>query len=163
MRLGEWLDQWSLKGLKINVGFLNAEFSPNDQDADAAWELYVELLTRITTQALPEDDGDEAAALASVHKLFEITRSILRAPGRRHASAFAKLAIVVLNQKIRPFTARWHKKVEAGELTKDASDRATTAAAFRRELANLQIDLRNYAGMLSQVARVEDLTSLEDA
>jgi hypothetical protein len=151
-----------LKGLKINVGFLDAEFSPNDQDADAAWELYVELLTRITTQALPVDDGDEAAALASMHKLFEVTRAILRAPGRRQATAFAKLAIVVLNQKIRPFTARWHKKFLAGELDKGATDRVTAGAAFRCELAELQVYLQHYAGLLSQVARVEDLTSLED-
>jgi len=162
MKLNEWLDQWSLRGLKINIGFLNAEFAPNDQDADAAWELYVELLTRITTQALPAEDGDEAAALASVHKLFEITRSILRAPGRRQATAFAKLAIVVLNQKIRPFTARWHKKLLAGELTPDAPDCTATAAQFRAELLGLQTDLRHYAGLLSKVAGVEDLSTLEE-
>ncbi len=163
MKLGEWLDQWSLKGLKINVGFLDADFSPNDQDADAAWELYVELLTRITTQALPAEDGDEAAALASVHQLFEITRAILRAPGRRHAGSFAKLAIVVLNQKVRPFTARWHKKQLAGDLAKDAPFRDATAAQFRTELQDLQSDLRRYARLLAEVARVEDLTTLEDA
>ncbi|MEY4749669.1 MAG: hypothetical protein RIQ60_1883 [Pseudomonadota bacterium] len=162
MLLGELLDRARLKGLKIKSPFLEAEFSTNDQDADAAWELYVELLTRVTTQALPAEDGDEAAALASVHKLFDITRGILRAPGRRLAGNFAKLAIVVLNQKVRPFTARWHKKQLAGELAKDAPQRAATAAQFRVDLQALQADLRLYAGLLAEVARVEDLTTLED-
>ena len=53
--------------------------------------------------------------------------------------------------------------MEPGELDSNAADRGTTAAAFRDELAALQVDLRHYAGLLSQVARVENLTSLEDA
>jgi len=156
MKLSEWLDAWSLKGLKIHAGFLDAEFAPNDQDADAAWELYVELLTRAATQPTPMDAGDEAAALKSVHDLFGLTRGIMRAPGRRHADGFAKIAIVVLNQKVRPFTTKWHKLNLAGALTDPA-----TRAAFRTELASLQTDLRHYAGLLSQMAGVEDLTSLD--
>ena len=53
MKLRELLDKWSLTKLKISAGFLDAEFEANDQDRDAAWSMYVELLTRITTQALP--------------------------------------------------------------------------------------------------------------
>ncbi|MCE4554664.1 hypothetical protein [Pelomonas cellulosilytica] len=158
MKLREWLDAWSLKGLKIHAGFLDAEFAPNDQDADAAWELYVELLTRATTQLLPQDAGDEAAALESVHDLFGLTRAILRAPGRRHATGFAKIAIVVLNQKVRPFTAKWHKLQLAGLL-----DKPDMRADFRSELTALQVDLRHYAGLLSQMAGVEDLTTLQSS
>ena len=51
--------------MKVNAGFLEAEFSVKDGDRQAAWKLYVELLTRITTQALPRDSGDEEAALDS--------------------------------------------------------------------------------------------------
>nr|WP_315232121.1 hypothetical protein [uncultured Albidiferax sp.] len=158
MKLSEWLEAWSLKGLKIHAGFLDAEFAPNDQDADAAWELYVELLTRAATQAVPLDSGDEASALASIHDLFAITRGIMKAPGRRHADGFAKIAIVVLNQKVRPFTSKWHKLHVAG-----GWDVAATRAEFRAELAAIQVDLRHYAGLLSQMAGVEDLTSLEVA
>ncbi|RZL40590.1 MAG: hypothetical protein EOP35_00440 [Rubrivivax sp.] len=156
MKLREWLDAWSLKGLKIHAGFLDAEFAPNDQDADAAWELYVELLTRTTTQALPQEAGDEVAALKSIHDLFALTRTVLKAPGRRHADGFAKIAIIVLNQKVRPFTAKWHRAHLAGAL--EASE---TRATFRTELAALQVDLRHYAGLLSQMAGVEDLTQLQ--
>lgn len=156
MKLRELLDKWSLTKLKISAGFLDAEFQANDQDRDAAWSMYVELLTRITTQALPAEHGDEAAALASVHSLFAITREILREPGRRHADKFAKIAIVVLNQKVRPFTAYWHKASLVG-----AFDDPKQRKRFRAELTELQVVLTHYAGLLSELAGVEDLTKLE--
>ncbi|WP_088283057.1 hypothetical protein [Ideonella sp. A 288] len=156
MKLRELFDRWSLTKLKVNAGFLDVEFQPNDQDKDAAWAMYVELLTRVTTQALPVDQGDEAAALASVHKLFEITRGVLRATGARHADQFAKVAIVILNQKVRPFTAHWHKASLAGAFAD-----AAQCQRFRAELAALQEVLVSYAGILSELAGVEDLTRLE--
>jgi hypothetical protein len=163
VKLGEWLDQWSLSGLKINAGFLSADFQPNDVDADAAWELYVELLTRVTTQALSDRAGTEDAALASVHSLFKTTRDILKTPGRRHASSFAKLAIVVLNQKVRPFTAKWHLRSVAGAFKPESADYAKERAEFRDELRALQQVLTHYGAALANVAGVEDLTHLEDA
>jgi hypothetical protein len=158
MKLRELFDHWSLSKLKVNVHFLDMEFTPNDQEKDAAWAMYVELLTRITTQALPAEHGDEAAALASVHQLFGITRDILRQPGARHANQFAKVAIVVLNQKVRPFTTKWHKASLAC-----AFNEADACEAFRQELADLQDVLTRYAGVLSELAGVEDLTRLEQS
>ena len=49
------------------------DLSFNDADRDAAWELYIELVTRITTQSLDEDDGDEKSALDSIYKIFSLT------------------------------------------------------------------------------------------
>lgn len=160
MQWRELLDQWSLSGLKINVGVLNAEFKPSDPDRDAAWALYVELLTRITTQPLPRGYGDELAALKSVHDLFALTREILKAPGARHAREFAKIAIVVLNQKVRPFTAKWHKLSLAG-----AFDDKAQCDTFRNELEVLQGVLLHYTQLLGAMAGVEgddDLTRIED-
>jgi hypothetical protein len=156
MKLRELLDKWSLTKLKINTGFLDAEFQANDQEKDAAWAMYVELLTRITTQALPAGQGNEAAALESVYKLFGITRDIMRVQGARHADKFAKIAIVILNQKVRPFTAYWHKASLAG-----AFSNTEKCKQFRVELAELQDVLTRYAGVLSDLAGVEDLTKLE--
>ena len=64
MKLRDFLERWGLSGLKIKLGFLEGEFKPSDPDRNAAWDLYVELLTRITTQYLPPESGDEKAALA---------------------------------------------------------------------------------------------------
>lgn len=60
----------------------------------------------------------------------------------------------LLDQKNRPFTAKWHPRVLAGPL--DAAARQS----FRAELRDLQRDLRNYTRLLADMADVEDLTDL---
>src|SRR5437867_3782551 len=113
MKRRDFLAKWGLSSLKIKAGFVEGEFAPNDPDREAAWELYVELLTRVTTQSLPSEAGDEKAALDSVYALFPLTREILRRRGSG-CGEFAKLAIPILNQIIRPFTAKWHRLSLAG-------------------------------------------------
>jgi hypothetical protein len=75
MKRRDFLEQSGLSSLRINLGFLEGEFAPRDPDRAAAWELYVELLTRITTQHLPPEDGGEKAALDSVYAIFPLTRA----------------------------------------------------------------------------------------
>jgi hypothetical protein len=155
MKWSEWLETWSMVSLKINLHFLEAEWAPKDADRDAAWELYIELLTRITTQPLPDEHGDEQTALESVHSLFELTRETIKRHGRE-CQEFTRLAIVVLNQVVRPFTAKWHRLSVKGAL-KDSLQ----CTAFRGELETLQSALREYTRMLADLAGVEDLTGLE--
>lgn len=157
MKLSHLLEEWGLKGLKINLGIVEAEFVPSDQDKNAAWALHIELLTRITTQPLPAKSGDEATALNSVYKLFDLTREQLKSPEGRHAVNFARIAVVILNQRVRPFTAKWHKAKLAGAFTDTCQ-----CEEFRTELHELQEQLRGYAGLLSQLAGVEDLQGLEN-
>ena len=58
MKLKDWLKKCNMTGLKINLKFLEMDFELRDQDKDAAWELYIELLTRIATQPLPTEHVD---------------------------------------------------------------------------------------------------------
>ena len=155
MRWQEWLEKWSMTSLKIKAPFLDAEWLPKDKDKDAAWELYIELLTRIAIQPLPKEQGDESTALVSIHKLFDLTREIIKRHGR-DCVEFTKIAVVVLNQIIRPFTTKWHKESRLNAFT-DSHKREE----FRKELIELQLSLRNYTRMLSDMAGVEDLTELE--
>jgi hypothetical protein len=157
MKLREFLEHWSLSGLKIKAAFLEAEFSPKDPDRNAAWDLYVELLTRVTTQYLDPEEGDEMAALASIHAIFPLTREILRKHGSGSAE-FAKIAICVLNQVIRPFTSKWHRVSLSSGLSSP-----THSQEFRSQLTALQSQLRLYTRALSDMAQVEDLTSLDMA
>ncbi|MEO8493982.1 MAG: hypothetical protein ABI614_02855 [Planctomycetota bacterium] len=113
------------------------------------------MLTRITTQYLQPDHGDEETSLKSIYALFGLTRETLKHQGR-HCNEFAKIAIVVLNQVVRPFTAKWHKESLAG-----AFGVPTRCQEFRGELSQLQTQLRNYTKMLADMANVEDLTELE--
>jgi hypothetical protein len=156
MKRRDFLEKWGLSSLKINFGFLEGEFEPHDPDRDAAWELYIELLTRVTTQSLAPEDGDEQEAIESVYEIFPLTREILRRHGSG-AGEFTKLAIPVLNQIIRPFVAKWHRRSLAGAF-KDPE----CCREFRVELAALQPRLRDYTRALSDMAQVEDLTALEE-
>ena len=130
----------------------HTESTPTDNDRKAAWDLYVEMETRITTQPLDPDHGDEKAALDSVYSLFQTTREILLKQGP-DCVVFAKIAIEILNQKVRPFTAKWHPESLAGGFD---------APEFRDDLESLQKVLRAYTRTLAVIAGMEDITSLSD-
>ena len=155
MKLGDLFKSFKLEKVKLNLSVIEMEMSFEPADQDAAWELYVEMLTRIVTQPLPFEYGDEKTALDSIYALFGITREILRRRGRETIQ-FSKIAIPVLNQVVRPFAAKWHKENLVG-----AFDHESKRKEFREELKILQSELRNYNSMLAKIASVEDLTNLE--
>ena len=155
MNLLSLFERFRLKNVSLGPRWANVEFDFKDEDRSAAWELYVEMLTRIVTQPLPESAGDERTALESVHSLFPTTREILRRYGSG-AVHFSKVAIPILNQVVRPFTAKWHRESLSG-----AFDDAKRRKEFRREMEDLQVNLRNYNRLLAEIAGVEDLTDLE--
>jgi len=156
MKWQKWLENWDMASLKIKSPFLEMEWKPQDEDKSAAWALYIELLTRIATQPLNDSHGDEKTALESVYSLFSITRQIIKENGRG-CIEFTKIAVVVLNQIIRPFTAKWHKfSIEGAFKDKEK------CREFREELTQLQHKLKNYTKMLADMAGVEDLIELEN-
>jgi hypothetical protein len=155
MRLRKWLENWDMTKLKINAHFLEMEWAPQEKDKDAAWELYIELLTRTATQPLAREHGVEKAALDSVHQLFPTTREIIRRYGR-DCIGFTRIAVVVLNQIVRPFTTKWHRFGNEGAFRDPQK-----CILFREELQELQEDLCKYTKMLADMAGVEDLTRLE--
>ena len=155
--LGSLLRKFSLDKVRINAVFFQADLPFKTPDQDAAWELYVEMLTRVVTQPLPPKSGDEKAALDSVYALFPATREILRRHGRK-AERFSRVAVPILNQVVRPFTSKWHARLKDG-----ASCSKEDHIEFRAELDALAEDLRNYSRMLAEIAHVEDLTDLEQA
>ncbi|WP_371803062.1 hypothetical protein [Candidatus Lokiarchaeum ossiferum] len=127
-----------------------------EEDKNAAWDLYVELLTRITTQPLNDNDGIEITALESIYSIFSTTRKILKKHGRK-CIQFSKIAIIVLNQVIRPFTAKWHLLSKQGTLNDNNGK-----LQFRNELKQLQSKLSNYSKLLAEIANVEDLTIIDE-
>ena len=152
MTYKDLFEKWKLSSLKLNLKFVEAEFTADAADEEAAWEMYVELITRITTQRL--EYGDEQAALDSVYSLFKTTRRVLVRRGRK-AQSFTKIAVVVLNQVVRPFTAKWHKRSLEG-----AFENPELCAEFRAELETLQDELRKYSALLADMAKVEDITEI---
>lgn len=157
MKWSQWLEQWNFSKLKVNIAFLEMEFTPNEHDRNAAWEMYIELLTRIpTVTTLLVESDNKNTALNSIYSLFVTTRRVIR-DNTYHASEFAKISILVLNQIIRPFTTKWHKQALNGGFTDPQQ-----CKEFQEELNILQRDLKNYTSLLGDMAGIEeDLTLLE--
>lgn len=156
MKFGNWLNKWQLTGIKLNAKFVEAEITFTDVDRQAAWELYVELLTRVATQQLSNEDGDNLTALNSFYSLFPTTREILKKSGPR-AINFSKVAIPILNQVVRPFTAKWHRIFVENDnvLTKELEN------SFRKDIIEVQIKIQKFLSILSEISEVEDLSNLE--
>lgn len=131
--------------------------SLRNRNKDAAWAMYIEMITRITMQPLSDEDGDEKTALDSVYSLFSTTRNILKDSGLE-SPEFSKLAVLILNQKVRPFTAKWHRLSLAGGF-----ENPVTCAEFREELKLLKVILCGYMESLAALAGVEDFTDISDA
>ena len=153
-KLIEIFKRFKITNISLSTEAAGIEISYTNWDSEAAWLLYVELLTRITTQPLSEDTGVEKTALESVYKLFPLTREILKSYGK-NAMNFSKISIIILNQKIRPFTAKWHSLSE-----KNAFDSLEKCHQFRTELEELRKVLVSYTKLLAEMANVEDLSNL---
>lgn len=152
MKWKELFNRWGLTNIRLNLQFAEIEFNVCPEDEIAAWEMYVELITRVTTQKLLEDDGDEKTALDSIYSLFGVTRDILKRHGI-NGQSFAKITIIVLNQIIRPFTAKWHRiNIKNGFKEK------SICKDFRKELELLRGELVKYSKLLADLAKVEDIT-----
>ena len=158
-------------GIKLGPIALSGTWEPDESERSAAWEMYVELATRVSTQPLEEGQGLLREALASLHALFGITREILRRHGptvaRRKGEgdySFAEIAVYVLNSGIRPILTKWHPLLRHHESLRppDSSpiehERAWERdGKLRAEIEALRVALVNYANLLADVAEVEPL------
>ncbi len=118
-------------------------------DSSPAYTLWVELSTRITTQRLHYRSGDEETAAASVYKLFGLTRELMEK--NPEAVEFQSLALTLLNNTLRPFTARWHGWMTADDSVRDKDGLPHLKVRdewvrrqFRRELQTLQPRLAGF-------------------
>lgn len=145
--------------VSLPFGLGSAEWEADDVEQRAAWKLYVELVTRVSIEQLPAEEGSLREALSSLHSLFDTTRQVLREAGPQvgiETNSVGGLAIAVLNLGLRPFLNRWHTRLSAWErqhLPAVASEAEwPEAEAFRKALADLQRELRTYAAALAAAA-----------
>ena len=119
-------------------------------DQAAAHEFLAELRTRISTQPLPYQYGVEARALESLRQVFDQARdAIKKHPGCKQ---FTNDVTQMLNNDLRPVTAKWHRAYSEGRLnSRDGADQ------FRIDLQYVQEKLRRFAGQLHQMAYGEPI------
>jgi hypothetical protein len=157
--------------LPFGLGGIAQTWEPNDDERKAAWELYVELVTRTSTVPLKPGTGLQREALTSLYSLFETTRTILRSYGPGVAQAkgdgqtsFGLLAVTVLNNALRPLLSEWHPRLQDHEDQRPATTSRVDWEASWTEIDNLRnaidevrITINQYADLLAQVAEVPNL------
>jgi hypothetical protein len=160
-------------GLDLKFFKVAGTWEPNDAERLAAWELYVELITRVAVVPLPAGDGLMREALTSLYTLFGATRDILRRHGPSIAEPkadgqynFGYLSIVVLNVVIRPVLARWHPLLHDWENTRlpersqaDHERQWPQAGELRAELSRTRAALASYAALLAAACGIPDLSA----
>jgi len=153
------------------LGFLKAKWVADREQQIAAWEMYVELVTRVSMQPLADDEGLVREALTSLYSLFGETRRILKQHGpgvarelKRDSITFAHLAIAVLNIILRPFLSKWHPLLQEHETLRDASTSPASHergwernADARKALADVRANLTQYANLLAEAAGIDPL------
>jgi len=158
---------------KIKTPFLDiqGDWEADENEQLAAWELYVELVTRIAVQELKPGEGMLREALSSLYQLFVETRHILKKYGPTVAIpkgqgnwSFGSIAVTVLNSSLRPVLAKWHPLLKNYE---DRNIENRPAAEYelnwehyeiiRQDLTELQQALKGYANLLAEAAEVTPL------
>jgi len=151
--------------VSLPFGIGSAEWQADPTERNAAWSLYIELVTRIAVQELEIDQGTVREAMNSLYSLFGSTREILKAAGpdvgASHDSV-GGIAISVLNNGLRPFLSKWHPFLQTWEAKrpadlspKDHEENLIEESQIRSELAALRIDLEKYANALAEIAGVK--------
>lgn len=159
--------------IKANLGFLGieGEWEIDEIQQKAAWEIYVELVTRVTVQELKEDEGLLREALSSFYTLFQTTRDILRkygpsiaTPGQADDTTLGHVAVGVLNKVLRPVLAKYHPLLKEYEESKAVNISSVEheanwekARELRKVIADTREKLQLYADVLAEAAKVSKL------
>lgn len=148
--------------LPFEIG--SVEWDVDRTQSEAAWSLYIELVTRIAVQPLDSDQGLFREAMNSLYSLFGSTRETLKKSGPAVGISKASvggIAIAVLNNGLRPFLSRWHPALLTWEQKRDAATSPKDHELnwpeenhARRAMNSLREDLSEYADALAVIAGV---------
>jgi hypothetical protein len=151
-------------GVKLTlpfVGEISGTWEPDDAESQAAWELYIELITRVSVVELRPGTGLVREALSSLYTLFETTRTILRKYGpalapraRQDEITFGHLAIGVLHGALRPLLTKWHPELQDWEAARDPETGRTTHEQAWEHFAELHAELAATRATLAELAKL---------
>ncbi|RPJ99320.1 hypothetical protein [Priestia endophytica] len=152
------------------VGSIKGSWEPTKFERSASWEMYVELITRVSTNEIKEEEGILREALSSFYALFDITRQILKKYGpdiaipTKDNISFGYLAVSILNSSLRPLLSKWHSLLLEHESKRNESisifeheKNWDKYGELRKEIEFVRQILLEYANLLGTVAGVPSL------
>ncbi|MFE3942705.1 TIR domain-containing protein [Streptomyces sp. NPDC059118] len=143
---------------------------PGPVERAAAFDLQVELATRVGVQPLGPDDGSLREALTSLHSLFATTREVLHrvAAASPPPLVLPHIAFVLANQHLRPFLSTWHSALRQYEDTCPPGRSAIEyerlwprAVDMRAHLSDLRVPLSSTAEELAALCGIDLLHPTE--
>ncbi|MEV5988320.1 toll/interleukin-1 receptor domain-containing protein [Streptomyces sp. NPDC052051] len=140
--------------------------TPGPVERAAAFDLQIELVTRVGVQSLAPDQGSLREALTSLHSLFATARDALhRVAGEPTTSVLPRLTATLLNAHLRPFLSTWHPLLQDHEASRPPHTSPIEherlwphAAEMRCQLDALRTPLTAVARSLAELCGT-DLTS----
>jgi hypothetical protein len=109
---------------------LQGVWTPNGAEKQAAWQVLVELVTRISVVPLSQNEGLLREAISSIYQLFDVGRAALKidaavAEERPGELSFAVIVAHLLNQVLRPTLSTWHPALRRYEVETGTSSAPT--------------------------------------
>lgn len=160
-------EEWQVTQIEIQAAGQKWKLASSNAQKRIAWSLFVELTTRIATQAMPDSDGDNGIALKSLYDLFQFTRkSIIEIkptsvlPSQRGSvDTVETYALAMLNQDLRPFLSKWHPLWDDWKNSNPATSGTNWIhhTEFRESLRAVQTKIRSRADGLGRIAGVDDI------
>jgi hypothetical protein len=146
-------------------------WEPTECERNAAWDMYVELVTRIPIAQVKPGESSLQVCLNSLYKLFGATREILRKygpfvarPRSEGQISFGYLSVKVLDIILRPFLVKWYPLLIDYESTRKSSVSAreherkwARYEELKKGLNDVRDALLQYAQLLARASEVPSL------
>lgn len=153
------------------VETIEGVWEPAECERNAAWDMYVELVTRIPIAQVKPGESSLRVCLNSLYKLFGATREILRKYGPSIARprsegqiSFGFLSVKVLDIILRPFLVKWYPLLIDYECTRTGSVSAweherkwAMYDELKMGLSEVREALLQYAQLLARASEVPSL------
>ncbi|MEU1276794.1 hypothetical protein [Streptomyces sp. NPDC005805] len=142
--------------------------APGAVERAAAFDLQVELVTRVGVQPLAAEEGSLREALTSLYSLFGTSRDVLHRMAGETAGPLVLpgVAASLANQHLRPFLATWHPALQEHEAARPPETGAAEherqwkrAGEMRTALAGLRAPLTAAAERLATLCGIDLLSS----
>lgn len=150
---------------------IEGTWEPTECERNAAWDMYVELVTRIPIAQVKPGESSLQVCLTSLYKLFDSTREILRKYGPSVARprtegqvSFGYLSVKVLDIILRPFLVKWYPMLidyessrKSSESSREHEKKWAKYDELNRGLVEVRDALIHYATLLARASEVPSL------
>ena len=141
-------------------GVGNAKLALGNPQREAARKIFFEMTTRTVTQPLPDESGSLRSTMDSLYAFFNIAREELKSmpPTPSHTNSEAitleKLGQQMLNEAIRPYTARWHVRLAEWESSGMPESEWPLHDLCRRDLERMRSLAAQFAREMGKAANI---------